>query len=142
MPNIEWGKSQIEHVLPHRGRALLLDKVKIVEDGTIFGYHTVTDKDCEGHFPGNPIYPGVLRIEQIAQTLGIGGVNTLIEGELPYFVGAEKLRFPGIARQGDLVRTEATISRQSARYIKGSGRAFVGEILVAEVEDILCLIGK
>lgn len=136
-------KSEIEKILPHRGRALLLDKAEInKEQGSAIGYLTVTAELCEGHFPGNPIMRGVDRIEMIALTLGLAACAELPGGFLPYLVSFDKVRFPGIVVAGDEIRAEAILNKISSRIIRGKGKAFVQDKLVAEVDNIVCVMGK
>jgi 3-hydroxymyristoyl/3-hydroxydecanoyl-(acyl carrier protein) dehydratase len=143
MPNIELNRVQLEQIFPHKGRALMLDRAEIMEDGLVRGYHLVTEADCEGHFEGDPIYPGHWRIEQVALTLGLAGISVLADGQLPFLLKVGETRFPGLATLGDEVRSEARLTKPATRRsIMGSGKAFVDERLVAEVKDIWCLIGK
>ena len=146
MTRIEIDHSQIEAQLPHRGRALLLDRAEIIQDESplvqAIGYRIVTLVDCEGHFPGNPIMRGADRVDMIAQTLGIATQSRLPEGYLAYLVRIDGARFPDEAILGDEVRSEATITRQTRRWVEGKGRAFVGDRLVAEVEKISLIFAR
>lgn len=134
-------KGEIEKILPHRGRALLLDKVEFDGDRTI-GYLTVREEHCEGHFPGCPIMRGVDRVEMIALTLGVAANAQLPEGQMAYLVAVRGIKFRGMAVLGDLVRAEVKITRQTSRMIRGEGKAFVGDKVVAEVQDIVAVVGK
>lgn len=136
-------REEIEKILPHRGRALLLDKAEL-EKGSdkATGFLTVRDEHCEGHFPGSPIMRGVDRIEMIALTLGLAAQADLPPSYLPFLVGLDKIKFPDVAVLGDLVRTEAIITRKGSRIIKGQGEAYVGEKLIAEVGEIVLVIGQ
>ncbi len=137
------GKAKITEILPHRGRALLLDRVEVDEvHNKATGYLVVTKRHCEGHFPDNPIMRAVDRIEMIALTLGVAAGTRLPEGSLPLLYSFDRARFPGKAVPGDLIRTEAVLDRFNRRIIRGHGKAFVGDKLVAEAEDIVCLVGK
>lgn len=137
-------REQIEKKLPHRQRALLVDRfIPDRERGVGIGYLTVTEEICEGHFPGNPIMRAVDRVEFITLTLGLFvlAISDLPEGKLPYLAAFGKSRFPEKASLGDEVRAEVIITRKTPTRIQGSGKAYVGERLVAEVKDILCVIG-
>ncbi len=136
-------RSEIEKILPHRDRALLLDRAEIdKEQGSAIGYLTVTAEICEGHFPGNPIMRGVDRIEMIALTLGLAACARLPGGFLPCLVSFDKVRFPGIVVVGDEIRAEVILNKISGRIIRGRGKAFVHDKLVAEVDSIVCVVGK
>ncbi len=144
MNNIErrsLDKEEIEKILPHRGRALLLDRVEFDGDKTI-GYLTVREEHCEGHLPGFPIMRGVDRIEMIALTLGVAARTQLPEGYLPFLAKIVGARFPALAKPGDTIRSEVAITKISKRIIQGSGKAFVEEQVVAEVQEITCVISK
>ena len=134
-------RDEIEEILPHRGRALLLDKVDFDNEKTI-GYLTVREEHCEGHFPGLPIMRGVDRIEMIALTLGVAAKTKLPEGYLSFLAKIGKTRFPAPARPGDIIRSEVIVTKVSKRIIQGSGKAFVGNQLVAEVSELTCIINK
>ncbi len=140
---MEIDRQKIEQVLPHRDRALLLDRAEIGdEENRAAGYLLVTKEHCEGHFPGKPIMRGVDRIEMIVLVLGLAAYGKLPEGHLPYLISFGRARFPGKVFPGNEIRAEAFAAQISRRGIKGSGRAFVNDKLVAEVEEIVCLVGK
>jgi 3-hydroxyacyl-[acyl-carrier-protein] dehydratase len=88
----------------------------------------VTGKEpfLAGHFPGNPVFPGVLQLESLAQT---GAIAVLADdryaGKLPLFGGVEKARFRRLVRPGDELVTEMELERLSARGGWGRGRATV-----------------
>jgi 3-hydroxymyristoyl/3-hydroxydecanoyl-(acyl carrier protein) dehydratase len=146
MNKVEIGRKEIEEKLPHRERVLLLDRAEIYEDenGLVnaVGYRMVTHEDCVGHFPGFPIMRGVHRVEMIALTLGIAAQAQLEEGFLAFLVGIDEVRFPEVAKLGDEVRSEATITRRTSRLLEGKGVAFVGDKIVAKVGKITCLIAR
>ena len=134
-------RAEIERILPHRGRALLLDEVTFdLERNLTIGYLTVREEHCEGHFPDNPIMRGVDRIEMIALTLGIAAQGKFPEGSVSYLVGVDGVSFKNIAYLGDRVRTEVQITKKTRKIIQGNGKAFVGENIVAEVKEIRCII--
>ena len=126
-------KAEIEAILPHRDPFLLLDEVLELEPGArVVARKTVTEADCAGHFPGNPIMPGVKMVEALAQA---GAVAVLSEeqnhGKLALFAGIDDVRFKRIVRPGDELRLECDLQRVRGPIGKGKARATVdGELAV------------
>ena len=131
--NTPFGKAEIEQILPHRDPFLLLDEVVELDPGSrVVARKTVTDEDCAGHFPGNPIMPGVKMVEALAQA---GAVAVLSEeenrGKLALFAGIDDVRFKRIVRPGDELRLECELESVRGPIGKGRARATVdGELAV------------
>jgi 3-hydroxyacyl-[acyl-carrier-protein] dehydratase len=127
------GKRQIEDILPHRDPFLLLDEVvELVPGERVVGRHTVTDADCAGHFPGNPIMPGVKMVEALAQC---GAVAVLSQpehrGRLALFAGIDDVRFKRIVRPGDVLDLVCDVEAVRGPIGRGKVRASVaGELAV------------
>ena len=131
---------EIMEILPHRYPFLLVDRIESLREGEeIVGIKNVTINEpfFIGHFPGNPIMPGVLIIEAMAQVGGIFAFRCLPEewsGSLVYFMGIDKARFRKPVLPGDQLRLRCTMIRQKNNIFKMRGEAYVEEILVAEAE--------
>lgn len=136
-------------ILPHRYPFLLVDKVIEMEMGKrVVGIKNVTANEpfFEGHFPGNPIMPGVLIIEAMAQ---VGGVLARLSvpdvmeredmGEI-FFVSMDKVKFRKPVVPGDQIRFENEALRTGGRIWKMAGKAFVDGELVAEA-NLVAVIG-
>jgi 3-hydroxyacyl-[acyl-carrier-protein] dehydratase len=125
------GKAEIEGILPHRDPFLLLDEVtELVPGERVLARRTVTDADCAGHFPGNPIMPGVKIVEALAQC---GAVAVLSQpenkGKLALFGGIDDVRFKRIVRPGDVLDLVCEVERVRGPIGKGKVRATVGSEL-------------
>ena len=131
--NAPFGKSEIEGILPHRDPFLLLDEVVELEPGArVVARRRVTDDDCAGHFPGNPIMPGVKMVEALAQA---GAVAVLVQeenrGKLALFAGIDDVRFKRIVRPGETLLLECEIETVRGPIGKGRAKATVdGELAV------------
>jgi len=131
---------EIMKVLPHRYPFLLVDRIESLKKGEeIVGIKNVTINEpfFVGHFPGNPIMPGVLIIEAMAQVGGVLAFHTLPKeehGNLVYFLGIDKVRFRKPVVPGDQLRLRCTLIRQKQRIFKMRGEAYVEDTLVAEAE--------
>ena len=130
------GRAEVEAILPHREPFLLLDEVLELEPGArVVARKLVTDELCAGHFPGNPIMPGVLMVEALAQA---GAVAVLSEeqhrGKLALFAGIDDVRFKRIVRPGDELTLTCEIEAVRGPIGKGKVRATVnGELAVRGV---------
>jgi len=116
-------RAAIEAVLPHRDPMLLLDEVlELVPGERVVARKTVTDADCAGHFPGNPIMPGVKMVEALAQC-GAVAVLSLEEnrGKLALFAGIDDVRFKRVVRPGDVLELECRV--ETVRGPVGRGKA-------------------
>ena len=127
------GRAEIESILPHRPPFLLLDEVLELEPGRrVVARKTVREEDCAGHFPGNPIMPGVLMVEALAQA---GAVAVLVEeanrGKLALFAGIDDVRFKRLVRPGDELTLTCEVESVRGPVGRGKARASVdGELAV------------
>ncbi len=130
--------TQIQNHLPHRYPFLLVDRVLELERyKRIVAIKNVTRNEnfFNGHFPGNPIMPGVLIIEALAQTAGIMMLDEFeYKEKVILFVGMNKVRFKSKVVPGDVLRLEVTTVRESKKLGIFEGQAFVGETLAASGE--------
>lgn len=135
---------EIKDYLPQRYPFLLVDRVVDMELGEwIIAYKNVTVNEpfFDGHFPGQPIMPGVLIIEALAQAAGVLGFKSQEkkpkDGYLYYFVGADKVRLRRPVVPGDQLTLRADIITNRRGIYKFSGRASVGDELVGTM-TIMC----
>lgn len=131
--------NQIQRYLPHRPPFLLVDKVMKMDQSSIIGLKNVTMNEGHfvGHFPDEPIMPGVLQIEAMAQAGGILALNTVPDPEnySTYFLKIDKVRFKKKVVPGDTLIFRLDLTAPIRRGIVSMhGQAFVGESMVMEGE--------
>lgn len=127
----------IEKYLPHRFPFLLVDRViELEKDKRVVAIKNVSANEpvFTGHFPGNPIFPGVMIIEALAQAAGLlsfkSRERTLADGYVYYLAGTDKSKFKRSVVPGDQLRLEVDVLNIRTGWMKASGKAFVGEALV------------
>jgi len=129
--------NQIKEILPHRYPMLLLDKVLELDEDHAVGIKNVSANEYffEGHFPGNPIMPGVLIVEALAQ---LGAVITLSRkenrGKIAVFTKINVFKFRKQVKPGDTLRLEVEIASYRHGMGKGIARATVDGEMAAEGE--------
>ena len=136
---------EIMEILPHRHPFLLIDTIEELEPGKrAVGKKCVTFSEpyFAGHFPGNPVMPGVLIIEALAQT-GAAAILSLPEnrGKTAYFAGLDKAKFKQMVRPGEVLTLETQIIRTKGPIGVGEAVATVDGKLVAKAE-LTFAIGK
>lgn len=135
---IEMG--EILRRIPHRYPFLLVDRAEDYKSHqSITGIKCVTVNEpyFVGHFPGNPVMPGVLIIEAIAQSGAVlmsKSLNADVSGKTIFFASVDNCRFRLPVRPGDVLRMPVEVLRARGDIFKFKGRAMVGEKLAAEVE--------
>jgi 3-hydroxyacyl-[acyl-carrier-protein] dehydratase len=134
------GIDEILDRLPHRYPFLLLDRAEdyvVGESITGFKNVTVNEPFFPGHFPGNPVMPGVLIIEAVAQAGALLMSKTLdadVSKTAIYFMGVDKVRFRRPVRPGDTLRMPVRVTHMRGDLFKFAGAALVGEQRVTEFD--------
>ena len=125
-------------ILPHRHPFILVDRIlECNDEDWIVGIKNVAASEpwFEGHFPGQPIFPGVLQLEAMAQTAGIL-LNKVLksEGKVAYYLGVDKAKFRRMVVPGDQVRMEIKLLKLRMGMARVAGRALVNGELACEAE--------
>ena len=126
---------EIMRILPHRDDMLLLDDIA-ESGGEAVGHYTVRGDEffLRGHFPQNPIVPGVILCEILAQSACVLMRDVMDEGKIPMYTGLDKVRFRSPVRPGDTVETRCRIRRAKPPFYFASGEVTVDGRLCVTAE--------
>lgn len=136
---------EIQNILPHRYPFLLVDQITELEPNVnAVGIKNVTINEpfFQGHFPNNPIMPGVLIVEAMAQVAGILAFRSGKQGNIIYFMSIEKAKFRKPVIPGNQLKLAIKVLKIRNNVWKFSGEAFVNDLLVSEAEFTAMLTGS
>ena len=137
---------QIEKILPHRYPFLFLDKIIELSDTVIVGVKNITFNEWffPGHFPGNPVMPGVLQIEALAQTGGILCINAMPEGNYDtYFLKIDNCKFKQMVKPGDAMILKMELTAPVRRGIcEMRGTVYVNGKVATEADLVAQVVKR
>jgi len=134
-------QEQIKQILPHRDDMLLVDEAEVI-DGEAHGKYTVRGDEffLNGHFPGNPVVPGVILCEILAQSTCVLLSEEIESGVTPYFTGISNARFKAMVKPGDVIETKCVITKKKAPFYFASGEMRVGGNLALKADFSFALV--
>ncbi len=142
---------EIQKILPHRYPFLLVDKVTSMTEGEeIIAYKNVSISEpvFQGHFPGHPIYPGVMILEGMAQAGGIlalksaGLTEEEIQQKVIYFMSIDGAKFRTPVKPGDKLEYRITVKKLRKNLIVLDGKAYIDDELASEAELKAMVVDK
>lgn len=143
---------EIQKIIPHRYPFLLLDRVTdLVKNETLVGFKNVTigDNIFQGHFPGHPIYPGVMILEGMAQAGGIlafksmdGMTEEEAANKVVYFMSIDKAKFRAPVKPGDRLEYRISVIKNKGSIWMLDGKAYVDDTLVSQAELKAMIVDK
>lgn len=125
-------REEIKNILPHREPMLLVDETVLLDENTAKGKYTVKGDEwfLQGHFPGNPVVPGVILCEIMAQTCSIILADK-VQGKTPYFTGLNNVKFKNQVKPGDVLEIEGKITKIRGPFCFGEANGSVnGKVCV------------
>lgn len=135
-------KEEIMKILPHREDMLLLDEAES-KDGVAIGKYTVRGDEffLRGHFPDNPIVPGVILCEILAQSCCVLLQDKMSEGKTPVYTGLNNVKFRNPVRPGDTIVTNCYIKKEKHPFYFAQGTVMVDDKLCVSAEFSFAITG-
>ncbi|NPA59724.1 MAG: 3-hydroxyacyl-ACP dehydratase FabZ [Epsilonproteobacteria bacterium] len=142
---------EIQEIIPHRYPFLLVDRITdVVKNETLTGYKNVSISEnvFQGHFPGHPIYPGVMILEGMAQAGGILAFQSMemtkeeAANKVVYFMSIDKAKFRAPVKPGDRLEYRISVIKHKGAIWMLKGEAFVDEKMVSEAELKAMIVDK
>ncbi len=142
---------EIQEIIPHRYPFLLVDRItEIIKNESLIGYKNVSISEpvFQGHFPGHPIYPGVMILEGMAQAGGILAFQSMemtkeeAAQKVVYFMSIDKAKFRAPVKPGDKLEYRISVIKNKGSIWMLKGEAFVDDKIVSEAELKAMIVDK
>lgn len=134
-------RSEIMTILPHRDSMLLIDEAFLADGKARGKYHVRGDEwFLDGHFPGNPVVPGVILCEILAQSACVLIAGGETQGATPYFTGIDNVKFKTPVKPGDVIETECVITKSKPPFYFAQGQGSVNGKICVKAEFSFALI--
>ncbi|HMM06317.1 MAG TPA: beta-hydroxyacyl-ACP dehydratase [Clostridiales bacterium] len=136
-------QEEIKKILPHRDNMLLLDEAEQVADSA-YGKYTVRGDEwfLKGHFPGNPVVPGVILCEILAQSACVLLRGETTKDKTPMYTGLNNVRFKSPVRPGDVLETECRITKAKPPFYFAEGKGTVRGKLCVSAAFSFAILGE
>jgi 3-hydroxymyristoyl/3-hydroxydecanoyl-(acyl carrier protein) dehydratases len=134
-------RDEIKKILPHRDNMLLLDEVENI-DGVSHGKYYIRGDEwfLSGHFPGNPVVPGVILCEILAQSTCVLLADKMENGVTPMYTGMDGVRFKSPVKPGDMFETECKIVKEKHPFYFAEGTGKVEGKICVKAEFSFALV--
>jgi len=142
---------EIQEILPHRYPFLLVDRVISLDKGeniVAFKNVSISEPVFQGHFPGHPIYPGVMILEGLAQAGGLLAFQSMelskeeVKEKVVYFMSIDKAKFRKPVRPGDRLEYRVSVIKRKGSIWMLDGKAYVDDQLVSEAQLKAMVVDK
>ena len=136
-------KEELKNVIPHRNSMLLIDEATKTSDTTCEGKKYIKGDEwfLDGHFPGNPVVPGVILCEMMAQASSVI-IAEVSSVSIPYFTGIEKAKFKNKVLPGDTFEIKCELTKNRGMFYFVTGKGYVNGKIAAQAEFSFALIPK
>lgn len=134
-------QEELKKILPHRENMLLVQEAEVV-DGVAHGKYAVRGDEwfLQGHFPGNPVVPGVILCEMMAQATCVLLAGGCGQDVTPYFTSMNNVRFKNPVKPGDVFESECVITKSKGPFYFAQGKGYVAGKLCVSAEFSFALV--
>ncbi len=136
-------KQEIMKILPHRDNMLLVDEAELTDENTSRGKYTIRGDEffLQGHFPGNPVVPGVILCEMMGQSSCVLLADK-VQGCTPYFTKMNNVKFKNVVKPGDTLESVCSITKSRGAFYFIDAKGYVGGKLCVSAELSFALVSN